>query len=108
MHRLRRHHRSLNPIALTNALGTTTEIDTSTAAGGNVLIPAGSPITSLTYYGASAPGGAYVAVQDQFGSAVTQTVAAGKGYPLPDACFGYAAIKLVANTSANVELSLKG
>ena len=73
-----------------------------------MLIPSGSSITSLTFYGARQPGGTHVAIQDASGSPVTLSVAAGNGYPLPDACFGYGAIKLVADAAGDVEISLKG
>jgi hypothetical protein len=71
-------------------------------------VPSGSPITSLAYYGAMEPGGTYVAIQNGEGQAATQTVAAGNGYPIPDECTSYGALKLVANAAGTVELSCKG
>ena len=106
--RIRRHHSQLAAVALTTDLTTTAEIDLTAVAGGCVLVPDGSSIGSLTYYGAIAPGGDYVAIQDGLGDAVTQTVAAGEGFPLPDACSGYGALKLVADADGSVDLSLKG
>ncbi|HEX4000646.1 MAG TPA: hypothetical protein VHX65_19010 [Pirellulales bacterium] len=106
--RIRRHHAFVAALALTNNLSTTAEIDLTEVANGCVLVPGGSPITSLTYYGAIQPGGTYVAIQDGDGHAVTQTVAAGGGYPIPDYCSSYGALKLVANAAGNVELSSKG
>jgi hypothetical protein len=106
--RIRRHHRSLAGVAVTTSVTTTAEIDLTAVAGGCVLVPAGAAISALAYYGAREPGAAYVAIQDSSGSPVTQSVAGGKGYPLPDACFGYGAVKLVADAAGSVELSLKG
>ncbi len=106
--RIRRHQRPIPSAALTTSLATTAEIEIAEQAGGAVLIPAGSPITSLTYHGAREPGGAFVPLYDSQGLAVVQTVAAGRGYPLPEACFPYGALKLVANAAGTVELSLKG
>ncbi|HEV3417598.1 MAG TPA: hypothetical protein VG056_12315 [Pirellulales bacterium] len=106
--RIRRHHSQLAGIALTNSVATTAEIDLTAVASGCVLVPAGSTLTTLTYYGARQPGSTYVAIQDSSGNPVTQTVAAGKGYPLPAACADYGALKLVANTAGAVDVSLKG
>ncbi len=106
--RIRRHHSVAAGIAVTTDLTTTQEIDLTAVAGGCVLIPEGSSISTLAYYGATELGGDYVAIQDGLGSAVTQAVAAGQGFPLPDACSGYGALKLVANAAGTVDVSLKG
>lgn len=106
--RIRRHHAVVAALALTSSLATTAEIDLSEVASGSVLIPSGSPITSITYYGAIQVGGTYVAIQDGDGHAVTQSVAAGAGYPIPDYCSSYGGLKLVANAAGAVELSCKG
>jgi hypothetical protein len=106
--RIRRHHRSLSGVAVTTSVTTTAEIDFVSVAGGCVIVPAGAAISTLAYYGAREPGAAFVAIQDSTGSPVTQSVAAGKGYPLPDACFGYGALKLVADAAGSIDLSLKG
>ncbi len=106
--RIRRHHAMIAELALTNSLATTAEIDLTEVASGCVLVPSGSPLTSLTYYGAIQPGGTYVAIQDGNGHAATQTVAPDNGYPIPDFCSSYGALKLVANAAGTVELSCKG
>lgn len=63
---------------------------------GEVHIASGSVITELTWYSAPKAGGTYEPAQDYDGVAVTQTVAAGKAYPIPLALFGNVAIKAVA------------
>jgi len=95
-------------LSLTTVLGTTPELAFQHAAGGTVFVPSGSSITSLTYYAATAIGGTYLPLNDASGSAVTQTVAAGKAYDLPAACFGCCALKIVANAAGSVDVSLKG
>lgn len=90
--------------AITASLGTTAEIDISTKCFGSVIIPAGSGITSLTWYGTETLGGTYVQIQD----VSPQTVAANGGYKIPDNCWGYTALKAVGNTSGNVQVVLKG
>ncbi len=79
MSRIRRHHQTFIGVSLTDDPTTTQPIDTSDLADGCVVVPDGSPITSLTYYGATELGADFVPIQDTTGSAVTSTVAAGNG-----------------------------
>lgn len=105
--RIRRHQRAIAALSLTTELATTGELDTSEVAGGAVLVPAGSSITTLTWYGAVQPGGTYVPIYEAAGQ-VTHAVAAERGYAVPDACFGFGAIKIVADAEGSVGVSLKG
>ncbi len=93
--------------ALTASAGTTPEIDISHHAWGCIFIPTGSGITSLTYHSAPRYGGTYLAAYDAALAAITQTVSAAKAYPVPAALFGAGAIRIVANTTGNVIVSLK-
>jgi hypothetical protein len=95
-------------LALTASLNTTPLVDFSAAAGGTIFVPAASPITTLTYYAAPDNGGTFLPLNDAAGVAVTQTVAAGKAYDMPAACFGAAALKIVVNSAGAVLVSLKG
>ena len=97
---------TLSPLALNTATGTTAEIQYKKAAGGMIHIPTGSSITSLTWH-TSHDGTTYVAAQDSEGAAVTQTVAAAKSYPIPDALYGAPYLKAVSNASGNVHVTLK-
>lgn len=94
-------------VALTDAVGTTQEIDYSKYADGSIRIPAGSSITSLTFHGAATRGGTFAALYNASNAAVTRTVAAERIYAIPDECRGLAAIKIVANVAGTVGLSLK-
>ncbi len=94
-------------VALTTSAATTPEISISIFGSGQIHIPTGSSITSLTYYTAPNSGGTYLPAQDASGSAVTQTVAATKSYPIPAILFGAAQIRIVANAAGTVSLSLK-
>jgi len=79
--------------------------------GGNIIIPAASSITSLTFYHGDNPiGGAssYFACYDSDGVAVTLTVAANRSYQIPDALFGCMWIKIVPNVDGEVTISMKG
>lgn len=93
--------------ALTTSAATTPEISIAIFGSGQIHIPTGSTITTLTYHTAPNSGGTYLPAQDASGSAVTQTVAATKSYPIPAVLFGAAQIRIVANAAGNVSISLK-
>lgn len=92
--------------AVTSSSTTTTPIPYHGFASGEVLIPAGSTVTTLTWW-ASHDGVTYYAAQDSAGSAVTQTVAASKAYPIPVALLGARFLKCVTNASDTLSLCLK-
>jgi len=85
-----------------------TEIVYSGYAHGRIYVPTGSIITLLAWYDAEKPGGTYLASLDADGVAVTQTVAAAKSYPIPDALSGARAIKAVGDAAGTIAVSLKG
>lgn len=87
---------------LDSVLADTPVITYKNYAGGAVIIPSGSSITSLTYYGAGDYSGTFTAIYDSAGVAVTQTVAGGRAYPIPDACFPYPYLKIVSNADGAV------
>ncbi len=95
-------------LALTTSDTTTPELLYGHAAGGTIFIPAASSITTLTYYAAKDPGGTYLPLQTSAGVAVTQTVAAGRAYDMPAACYGCRGLKIKANAAGTVQISLKG
>lgn len=74
---------------------------------GAVLVPAGSPITTLTFHGVSADGTTFAATTAA-AAAVTLTVAAAKSYALPADIAAYRAFKMVSNADGDVTLQLKG
>ncbi len=88
-------------------LGGTDPIPYDRWAGGSVLVEAGSPIGLITWYGSDSARGIFLPAQDASGSAVTQTVGAGKGYPIPDVLYGYGALKAVTDQAGALTLSLK-
>ena len=101
-------HSTTESVALNTAVGTTGEINYINYCGGTIHVPSSSSITSLTWHSSNEPGGTFVASYDKDGAAVTQTVAAGRSYPIPDALFGSRAIKAVADAAESVLVSLKG
>jgi len=113
MSAITRSLQTVSPVAITGALGTTEAItlvamNAQTYAGGIIYIPAGSSLTSLTFYAAWADGEDFVAMVDHDGEAVSLTVEAGKCYPLPIATYGAALLKLVGNASGTIHLTLVG
>jgi len=93
--------------ALTTSAGTTEAISIGNYASGEIFIPTGSSITTLTYHVAPISGGTFIAAYDAAAAAVTQTVVAARAYPIPSALFGAAMIKIVVNAAGSVDVNLK-
>lgn len=83
------------------------EIPFTNASAGQVFVPAGSNLTTLTWYAAPVSGGTFLAVQNGAGVAVTSTVSAGICCLIPAACFGCAVLKAVGNADGTVDICLK-
>jgi len=103
------------PLTLTNDISTTQALNYTGFSGGNIILPSGSSITSLTFYGSDKQDGSYAPVYDgTLAGPVAQTIVSidasvhAVGVPIPDACFGYAALKIVANTTGSALATLKG
>lgn len=94
-------------VALNTAIGTTEEIPFSEASGGIVRLPAGSAITTLTWWASEAIGGTFAPAYDEDGVAVVQTVAHTRACAIPSALFGAASIKAVVNAAGTVYVHLK-
>lgn len=92
-------------LAVTNDIGTTEALPYELAAGGELVIIGN--ITSLTWYAAEKLGGTYKPAYDAANTAVTQTVAQNRSYPIPTALFGAGALKAVGNASGQVLVNLK-
>lgn len=93
--------------ALTTSASTTPEISIEYYGSGQIYVPTGSSITTLTYHVAEKIGGTYLPAQDATGTAVTQTVGAAKAYPIPAILFGAVAMRIVANAAGNVIVNVK-
>lgn len=100
---------------------TTPELQFSEWAGGSIFIPAGSPITTLTFFasdksksdqdpagGQSSPTQFPMHTNDNNDTAITLTVSAGNCYALPVDCFAVAALYIRVNSAGAVTFSLKG
>jgi hypothetical protein len=101
---------NIGPIAadITTAIGTTKAIPYGDCNQGQVYVPSGSAITSLTWHVCYAEGGTYVAAYDNgTPSAVVQTVAAGQGHPIPAALAGARWLKAVGDEAGTIYLTMK-
>jgi hypothetical protein len=112
-------------LSLTTAVGTSTDIPFGEFNGGCIYIPAGSTITSLTFYAAprqasdpdpsvpaqqgNAPAALtyYQLANPSFPAGITLAVAAGFAYDLPSDVAGIASLRIVGNNAGAVELTLK-
>ena len=85
------------------------EIPFGPYAGGILFIPAGEGVTTITWYAAEKPGGTYLPLSDEDGTAVTQTVVHTNAYAIPAAAYGARALKAVASagTASTIYLTMK-
>lgn len=95
------------PLVLTTDPLTTPTIEIGMFASGQIHIPTGATMVTLTYYSAPQTGDPFLPMQDAAGAAVTQTVAAAKSYPIPAIVFGAANIRITGNVAGAVSVSLK-
>lgn len=95
-------------VTVATAVASSEEIKYGGFAFGEIYIPTGSSITSLTWYTASENGGTYMAAYDEDGVAVTQTVSAAKAYPIPTALAGCKAIKAEGDAAGVMDVVMKG
>jgi hypothetical protein len=92
--------------SLVGTTGAAGKVDFRNFSGGQVYVPAGSSITSLTWYG-SHDGVTFLPVQDGAGNAVVSTVAAGYSCLIPASCFACAFLLAVGNAAGTINLSIK-
>ncbi len=104
---LHRFSTTLLSVTVDTAVADSQEILYSEYTSGEVHVPTGSSITTLTWHVAPEAGGTYLPAQDYDGAAVTQTVAQTKAYPIPLSLIGSVALKIVGNAAGTVDLSLK-
>jgi hypothetical protein len=103
-------------VTLTNSLTTTPAINFGREAGGKIYLKPNSAITGIAFYGAGNTAGGstgFTPSLDQTNTAIAYSGLApsttGLGIPIPDACFGDGAIKMVITGIASeaVDINLK-
>lgn len=96
---MRRQWHSLS-VLIDKDLADSEEVQTGEYAGGVLHIPAGSTLTSVTFYVANTKGGSYLPLYDQTGLPVAIGVAEARAYEIPTAVFGGPFIKIVGDDSS--------
>jgi len=113
-----RDHVTTPSISITTSVATTPIIDKSGFPWGRIYIPAGSSITTLTFYDqphSTATDGktakstdAYFTAKDSAGAAVTLTVAAGESYPMPEAVATSPNLRITGNAAGSIIIAFMG
>ena len=85
------------------AATTTARMDITGYAIGGVRVPNGSSITSITWYAAANTSDTAVALKDEDGVAVTQTVAADEYHALPSALAGCKLVLPVTDAAGTLQ-----
>jgi hypothetical protein len=98
---------TVNTYSLVTTSADTPAIPFGDSAGGIIQLPAGSSITSLTFYASSTESGTYAQLYDSSNNAVSRTVAAERAYALPDECFAARWLKIVVNVNGTATLTFK-
>ncbi len=93
--------RKSETVTATIAVGaaSTGPVDARGYAGGGYILPSTFDGTALTFTVCDTEGGTYQTLYDQYGGALSVTVAASRSYPLPQELFGWPYFKFVAGTS---------
>jgi hypothetical protein len=97
---------SIDSVTVDTAVGVSTAIGYGDFEKGMVHVPAGSSLTTLTWHASNYINGTYLPVNNASG-AVTQTVSAGKAYPIPSDVIGAQFLKITGNAAGVVGVSLK-
>jgi hypothetical protein len=105
---LTRNNLVLPSVAVDTAIADSGPIDYRGWAGGEVGAPAGSSLTTLTWYTCTTRDGTYLLKKDGFGNTVATTIAASQSAEIPKSLFGAMFLKIVGNADGAVNVSLKG
>jgi len=99
----------IESLSITTSAATTPEVPVGAKSSGEVFMPAGGSVNTLTFHAAPKLGGTFLPAYDSAASpaAVTLAVTAGRAYMLPSPLFGAAAIKIVGDAAGTIHLNLK-
>jgi hypothetical protein len=95
-------------VVVTTSQTTTPTIPYQGFSQGEVLVPSGTSITTLTWY-VSNDDSTYYAAYDSAATpaAVTQSVGGGKGYPIPASLAGARYLRVKGDAAGTIYVSLK-
>lgn len=100
------YFRNAQTVTVDTVLADSEEVDMAGVTGGFIYVPAGSSITTLTFYAAKELGGTYLAAYNTTG-AVTLTVAASRSIAIPSDMLGCAAMKMTGNADGTVDVTFQ-
>jgi hypothetical protein len=103
-----RFNNTISGVTIAAAVANSTEILFGPYAGATFFVPAGSALSSITWYSSDVPGGTYLPMYDENNVICTQTVSAGRAYQLPTALFGCRVIKGVDAGAGTISITPKG
>lgn len=97
---------SIPVVTVDTAVGNSSVINYGDFEKGMVLVPSGSSLTTLTWHASDVEGGAYLPAYNAAG-AITQTVAAGRSYPIPSDLNGARFLRITGDVAGVVGVTLK-
>lgn len=103
-----RGFRGQESISCTTSAATTPRIEKRSLAGGSFRIPAGSSITTVTFYGAQNTSDDLLPMYDKSRAAIEITVGAGQIHPLPDEIYNTPYYGMVTNAAGTITVSHVG
>ena len=100
---------TIDSLTVDTAVAGSSVIDYGDFEKGMVSIPSGSSLTTLTWHASGRDGGTYLPAFSSVAvpAAVTQTVSAGKVYPIPSDLNGSRFLKITGNAAGVVGVTLK-
>lgn len=94
-------------VAITTSAATTGGFNYVEYVSGNVIVPTGSSLTTLTWYTSDNAGTVRVLAKDGAGNSITSTVAQTQSVAIPAALSGAAIVYIVGNAAGSVVVTLK-
>ena len=102
-----RYSTTIPSVAIATAVADSDVIGYGPFGSGSLYVPAGSSLTTLTWYACETRDGTYLAAETAASAAVTSTVAFSQSHPIPAALAGARFIKAVGNAAGTIGVTLK-
>jgi hypothetical protein len=104
-----RHYQNIGAVTISaSAPASSTAIPYGEFSQGQIFVPSGSSLTTLTWHVYDPQAGAWVAAYAADGTtAVTSTVAASRAVPIPASLAGASMIAAVGNAAGTVNVEVK-
>jgi hypothetical protein len=96
----------ITKVAVGTVVADSAKIPFGNHSGGQVYVPSGSTITTITWYG-SHDGVTFTEIQDGSNNAIVSLISASLNCAIPAACFACAFLKAVGDAAGTIDISLK-